>query len=91
MDGQNLNFLPLTSQFGPQKEISALSTASFMYYFALIGFTAKELLGIMLRDHIEGIATNWFITLILRWCNQICFDIHCGEMLLLFYVKVLKF
>lgn len=75
--------------FGPQKEIyalysSLLSTEHFMSYFAFMDYAAKELLGIMLRDHIEGIAKNWFIKLTLRWCNQICFGIHCGEMLLFF-------
>lgn len=62
-----------------------------MFYFASMEYAAKELLGTMLRDHIEGTAKNWFITLTFRWCNQICFGIHHGEMLLLFYVKFLKF
>lgn len=70
---------------------SLLNTAPFMYYFAFLAYAAKELLGIMLRDNIEGYAKNWFITLTLRRCYQICFSIHCGEMLLLFSVKFLKF
>lgn len=87
MDRRHQNVLPLTAKFGPQEEIYGLSAASFIYYFAFMHYAAKELLGIMLRDHTEGIAENWFITLTLRGCNQICFGIHRGEMLLLFYVK----
>lgn len=54
-------------------------------------YAAKKLLRTMQRDNIEGYAKNWFITLTLRQYYQICFGIHCGETLLLFYVKFLQF
>lgn len=74
---------PLMAQNGPQKEAyalysSLLCTATFMYYFTFMGYTAKELLGVMQRDNTECYATNCFITLTLRQCYQIYFGIHCG-------------
>lgn len=49
-----------------------------MYYFAFMDYTAEELLGIMQTENIECYAKNWFITITLSQCYQICFGIHCG-------------